>query len=148
MSTDATVTKELIETLEDGRNGFEKATERIASTDAAHLASTFERFAQQRAQFSAELRQLAASWGENVDSDGTVAAKVHRGWLTVKDALSGSDAKGVLSAAETGEDHTVSEYEKALKDDISPALRAVVERQFTDVRAAHDEIKRLRDAHK
>ena len=50
--------------------------------------------------------------------------------MSVKDALSGSDPSDVLDAAEQGEDHAVKQYEKALEPDISPALRALVARQY------------------
>ena len=54
---------------------------------------------------------------------------MHRGWLSLKDALTGDDAGAVLKAAATGEDHAVSEYEKALEMDLSAGFREVVARQ-------------------
>ncbi len=147
MSTDAAVTKSIMKTLEDGREGFEKAAERLASSDDAALAEQFRTFSQQRAKFSAELETMAKEYGDDIDEDGSVAGAIHRGWLAVKDALSGSDASGILDAAEQGEDHAVEQYEKALKEDISPGLRTVLERQFTDVKAAHDTVRDLRNRH-
>ncbi len=73
-----------------------------------------------------------------------MAGSLHRGWLTLKDALAGSKPDGVLDAAEQGEDHAVREYEQALDEDISPELRAVVQRQYTEIRSAHDDVKTLR----
>lgn len=147
MSTDAAVTKDLMETLEDGREGFDKGAEKLRDSDSPELADTFMRFSQQRAGFYAELQDIARSYGDDIKESGSVAAAVHRGWLSLKDALAGSDPKGVLDAAEQGEDHAVSEYEKALEADISPELRDVVQRQFTEVKAAHDEVRALRNAH-
>lgn len=142
MSTDERVTKELVETLEDGRVGFEKAAERLRGTDRADLASQFQEISAERGRFAEELRGLAASYGDEVKDSGTVAATVHRGWMAVKDQLSGSDAKGVLSAAEQGEDHAVREYKKALEnDEISPTLRTVIERQYASVKQAHDFVR-------
>ena len=65
--------------------------------------------------------------------------------LSLKDALSGTGPEGVLDAAEQGEDHAISEYEKASNEDISPELKVVVLRQLTGIRAAHDDVKALRD---
>lgn len=148
MSVDEAVTKDLLETLADGQEGFEKAAEKLADSDMPEIASTFRRFSGQRAQFATELQELARAYGDQVDSSGSVAATFHRGWMAIKDALSGSDPKGVLDAAEQGEDHAVSEYEDALAKDLSPTLRNVVERQANEVRAAHDEVRRLRDSQK
>lgn len=145
MSTDYKVTKDLIETLEDGRDGFTKAAEKLADSERPDLAASFREYAEQRASFSAELDKMAATYGDDIDEDGSVGAAVHRGWMAVKDALSGSDPDGVLDAAEQGEDHAVSEYTDALEKDISPELEAVLRRQFTAIKATHDEVKRLRD---
>ena len=147
MSTDAKVTQELIETLEDGKDGFAKGAEKLEDTASPELAQTFRKYSGQRADFAAELRTMAKQYGDEIHESGSVAAAVHRGWLTLKDALAGSSPKGVLEAAERGEDHAVSEYEKALKSDLSPALRTVVERQFMDVKAAHDAVRALQAAH-
>ena len=52
----------------------------------------------------------------------------------------------VLGAAATGEDHAVSEYEKALELDLSAGFRDVVTRQHAAVVAARDEVKALQAA--
>ncbi len=146
MSTDESTTKDLIETLRDGEKGFADASEKLASTDRADLAPKFREFSQQRAGFASELDAMAARYGDDIDESGSVAAAVHRGWMSLKDALTGSSASGVLDAAEQGEDHAVSEYEKALEADISPELRTVVTRQFAEVKRTHDEVKALRNS--
>jgi uncharacterized protein (TIGR02284 family) len=145
MSNDASVTKDLLQTLEDGRLGYEKGAEKLDSTDTPQLATTFRKYAEQRAQYTTELTGLAAAYGDQLDESGSVAGKLHRGWLALKDALAGSGPDGVLDAAEQGEDHAISEYEKASNDDISPELKAVVLRQLTGIRAAHDDVKALRE---
>ena len=48
MSTDESVTKELLETLEDGNDGFSKGAEKLSELGAADHAATFEGFARQR----------------------------------------------------------------------------------------------------
>ena len=143
MSTDEKVTKELIQTLEDGTNGFQTAAEKLSDSDRADLASRFTTYSAERSRFADELRSLASAYGDQVDDSGSVAAAAHRGWMAVKDTISGSSPSGVLDVAEQGEDHAVSEYRKALDADISPELRSVVQRQFQSVQAAHDEVKSL-----
>ncbi|MGN6693519.1 MAG: PA2169 family four-helix-bundle protein [Aquihabitans sp.] len=145
MSNDAAVTKDLLQTLEDGRDGFASAADKLEKDGEASLASTFRDLGTKRGQLADELQQIAASYGDQIEESGSVAAKVHRGWMAVKDAIAGSDPDGVLDAAEQGEDHAVSEYEKALGEDISPEFKAVLERQLAEVRSAHDQVKALRD---
>lgn len=144
MSTDETITTDLIETLKDGKAGFEQAADAVAESDAS-LATMLRELSAQRAGFSAELQRLAAAYGDRIDEDGSTAAALHRGWMSLKDAVTGSDTDAVLKAALTGEDHAVSEYEKALDADISPNLRTVVQRQFADVRAARDRVAQIAD---
>jgi uncharacterized protein (TIGR02284 family) len=146
MSTDAAVTKDLLQTLEDGKDGFAKGAEKLDGDGEASLAATFRDLGAARGRLYDELQQVAASYGDQLDDDGSLAAKAHRGWMAVKDAIAGSDPDGVLDAAEQGEDHAVSEYEKALDADISPEFKAIVQRQLAEVRSAHDQVKALRDA--
>ena len=148
MQTDTTaaVLEDLIETLEDGRKGFEQAADRIEEGDDPALAIDLRRFAQQRAEFSVELRELAGRHGFEIDEEGSVAGALPRGWLSLKDAVTGDDPKAVLGAAEEGEDHAVSEFEDALGKELPADVRSVVERQAEAVRAAHDRVKALRDS--
>lgn len=145
MEETAAVLEDLIETLEDGRKGFDQAAERLEEGDHGTIAVDLRRFAQERADFSVELRNVAAQHGIDIAEEGSVAGAMHRGWLTLKDALTGDDPTAVLGAAETGEDHAVSEYDDALGKDLPVDVRSIIERQAVAVRRAHDEVKRLRD---
>ena len=98
------------------------------------------------AQFATELRGMAAAYGDDADESSSIAGAVHRGWMSVKDALTGSDPKGIITAAETGEKHAVSEYEGALGKDLSEGLRTVVQRQLGEIQAARAELKGLQHA--
>ena len=144
-STDEKVTKDLIETLEDGKVGFGKAADKLEADGHTDIAQQFRGYADQRASFAQELRDLAAQYGDQIDEDSSLLGALHRGWMSIKDAVSGNDPQGVLDAAEQGEDHAKAEYRDALNADISAHLRTVVERQATQVKLVHDEVKALRD---
>ena len=105
-----------------------------------------QRLSEQRAGFWREIVDMGHEYGDDVDESGTVAAAVHRGWLSLKDAVTGDDPDAVLKAAETGEDHAVSEYEDAVKMDLSAGFREVVLRQQADVLAAREELRALQAA--
>ena len=146
MSDDNQVAKELVETLKDGERGFAEAAEKLRDGDRPEWATTLQRLSEQRAGFHRDIVALGHDYGEDVDESGTLAAKVHRGWISLKDALTGDEPGGVLKAALTGEDHAVSEYEKALQEDISSGFREVVSQQLAAVRVARDEVKALQIA--
>ncbi len=146
MSVDEKVAKELVETLRDGERGFATAAEKLRDSDRTEWASTLERLSQQRADFRREIVELGHEYDDDVNEDGTATAALHRGWIALKDALTGDDAGSVLGAAVTGEDHAVSEYEKALEEDLSEGFRSLVSRQHAAVTAARDEVKALQAA--
>jgi uncharacterized protein (TIGR02284 family) len=146
VSDDKQVAKELVETLEDGERGFASAADKLRDGDHPEWATILHRLSEQRAMFQREIVALGDEYGDDVDESGTLTASVHRGWIALKDALTGDDPSGVLKAALTGEDHAVSEYEKALQQDLSPGFREVVTRQHAAVLAARDEVKALQTA--
>ena len=143
MSTDESVATNLIQTLENGKEGFDKAAEKLADSDRPEVAAKFREFAQQRASMSDELKQIAVAYRDDPDQRSTLPGALHRGWMSVKDALTGDDADAVIGAAETGEDHAVEQYRDALESDISPEFRPVVARQMASVEAAHDYVRSL-----
>jgi uncharacterized protein (TIGR02284 family) len=146
MSDDAKAAKALVETLKDGERGFAAAAEKLRDGKRPEWASTLQRLSEQREGFWREIVDLGHEYGDDVDKSGTVAASLHRGWISLKDALTGDDADAVLKAAATGEDHAVSEYEDALAMNLSAGFREVVVRQQAAVVAARDEVKALADA--
>ena len=135
---------DLIETLKDGKKGFESAA---ADVKDANVKSVFTEFAQQRARFAGELQAEVKRLGGEAETSGSAAAAAHRGWINLKNAL-GAGEKSILNEAERGEDVAVSSYEKALKADLSPDVAGVVRRQFGEVKQAHDRVKALRDSWK
>lgn len=149
MNTDniTAVLEDLIETLEDGRQGFEQVADHIEKTGNDSMVVDLRHLSHQREEFSAELRTIAAQHGVEIQDEGTMTGALHRGWMSLKDALTGDDPKAVLGAAETGEDHAVSEFEEALEKNLPEDIRAVIQRQAEAVRRAHDAVKALRDSH-
>jgi uncharacterized protein (TIGR02284 family) len=144
-STDEKYTEELVETCEDGKEGYTRGAADLANSDHPELAATFTRLAEQRRGFASELRGLAGAYGDDVAVGGSAAAAVHRGWMRLKDAVTGSGPEAILSSAVTGEDHARKEYEKALAEDLSADLRAMAEQQLLAIHAARAEVQDLLD---
>ena len=143
MSIDQQTTQDLVKISEDGREGYAKGAEELAGSDRPELAATFSRLSQQRAGFSAELQALAGAYGDTVKETGSAAAALHRGWMAVRDAVTGSGPKSVLKTALQGEDHAIEAYEKALTSDISVETQTVARRQLGEMQSARNEVQRL-----
>lgn len=130
----------LIETCRDGEKGFAQAADSM--TDG-FIADVFRTLSEQRGRFADELTTLFAQYGGDVDDpqDGSVKAALHRGWISLKGAVTGGDVHAVVSAAEEGEDYAVNAYREALSSDLPSDVRQVVERQAEEVQAAHDRVR-------
>jgi uncharacterized protein (TIGR02284 family) len=139
------VLNELIETSKDGERGFEKAAE---DAHDAELKSLFGECARRCREGAAELQALVRAEGGSPENTGSAAAAVHRGWMSLKEAVSSRDDKAILEECERGEDHAKAKYRKALEQNLPPDIRATVDRQYQGVLANHDRVRMLRDRYR
>ena len=133
----------LIETCKDGQNGFRTAADGVKNNE---LKTLFLTYSQQRAQFAGELQNEVRRLGGDPEKTGSVAATLHRGWINIKSAVTGEDEGAVISECERGEDAAVRNYEDALRDNLPGDVRSIIERQFSQVKEAHDRIRSLEKA--
>jgi len=130
----------LVETCKDGQNGFTTAAEGVKNSEFVTLFNTY---AQQRAQFAAELQDEVRRLGGDPEETGSTAAALHRGWIDIKSAVTGGDEGAVISECERGEDSAVKSYEEALQKNLPANVRSTVQTQFAKVKEAHDRIRSL-----
>ncbi len=134
---------DLIEFLYDGSKGFEQAAGNVKN---GHFKTELMKYSQQRSKFIDELKPMVASRGEKPAESGTTMGALHRGWIGLKNAITNGD-KAILAECERGEDTAVSEYRKALeRNDLTPQIRAVLQRQSGEVQHAHNAVKAMRDS--
>lgn len=133
----------LIETCKDGQNGFQTAAEGVERSD---LKSLFYELGQQRSQFAGELQTLVRELGGDPENTGSTSAAIHRGWINIKSLITGKDELAILNEAERGEDVAKAAYEKATKEQLPSNVSSVVAQQATQVKAAHDRVRDLRDS--
>lgn len=131
---------ELIETCRDGREGFRTAAEGV---QGAELRRLFLRYAQQRAGFAGELEDEVRRLGGDPERSGSLVASLHRGWMGLRAALEGGDDRAIVSECERGEGVALETYRTALDTDMPANVRAMVERQFAEVKEAHNLIGNL-----
>ena len=129
----------------DSAEGFREAANQIKHSD---LAEKFRKWSQQRTQQAKELADIVSCNGAEVDSETSWLADLHRAYTDMKTAFTSNDVHAVLAEAERGEDHIKGAYEDVLKETPGTAANDVLQRQYADVKATHDEVRDLRDAHK
>lgn len=133
---------DLIETCKDGEEGFRVCAEDISD---AQLKTLFLDRAQTCAHAGRELQEQVIALGGKPETSSSVAANLHRRWVDIKSAVTGKDDEAILNECERGEDVAVKSYRNALKEDLPPNIRSIVERQFNGVMRNHDQVKALRD---
>lgn len=145
MTNDDTIDtlNDLIETCKDGEYGFRASAEYLKDANAKQL---FMRRSQECAQAASDLQALVVQMGGKSEDSGSASAAVHRGWVAVKGTLSGYSEKSIMEETERGEDVALESYREALKKDLPPAARSLVERQMEGVKRNHDQVRALRNA--
>jgi len=131
---------DLVETCKDGEWGFHEAAE---ATRNSRLRAVFQDYVKQRTRFAAELQVLVSKLGGHPEESGSMGGALHRGWLNIKQAISGHDDGAIIAEAERGEDAAVDAYRKALEKDLPTGIRSTVERQYHEVLEAHNRVRSL-----
>ena len=132
----------LIQTNKDGENGYNEAAQGVNSTD---LKDLFMRYSQQRSQFAGELQNEVTKLGGSPETSGSLTASLHRGWIDIKSAVTGRDEAAILNECERGDDVAVLAYQNALKEALPSDVNSVIERQYMQIKEAHDRIRGLRN---
>ena len=130
----------LVETSRDGQEGFKTAAEGVRNEE---LKKLFYFYSQQRASFAGELQYEVRRLGGDPEQSGSAAASLHRGWMDIRAAVTGGEESAVLAECERGEDSALSNYRAALSADLPANVREIIERQFAEVKEAHNRIRNL-----
>jgi uncharacterized protein (TIGR02284 family) len=129
----------LIQICKDGAMGFRLAAEKVGPAHAA----MFLQFASDRDAFASELQDEVRVLGRDPKSSGDATGALHRGWINIKSALTQGE-KAIIDECERGEDAAVEAYQDALQKSPPPELYAVISRQYTKVKGAHDRVSALK----
>lgn len=138
-----TTLNELLEISRDGEQGFRTCAEGVQSPN---LKALFEAAASRCAEGAAELDAKVRNCGGDPAQGGSVSGSMHRAWTHIKSAITGMNEHAVLAECERGEDAAKAAYEAALKENLPPDVRTLVERQYQGVKANHDRVRNLRNA--
>ncbi|MEO7215321.1 PA2169 family four-helix-bundle protein [Mucilaginibacter sp.] len=145
-------TKATVETLNDlvlinndRIAGFERAINELKD-DGADLKNTFVNFIGDSHRFKMEIATEIAALGKDIETGTSTSGKLHRTWLDLKAAFNGHSTHSILEECEFGEDAIKKTYQTALDGEALPAyIRELLTRQQSNLKAAHDTVKALRD---
>jgi|SRR5688572_12364325 len=140
-SRDISVLNSLIETTLDSMKGFADAAE---DSNGAHTAF-FREMAAERSACASQLQARVTALGGDPEEHSSYTAAAHRGFMNLRQALTGSDERAIIEEVERGEDYIKGQYEAAMQDaDLTPETRQVIEQAYTSVRKGHDRASALK----
>lgn len=132
----------LVETCKDGQKGYRTAAEGVKSPDLKRLLNELSL---ERARFAGDLQGEVTRLGGDPAKSGSTGGALHRGWLNLKKAVTGSSDHAILEECERGEDSAIQDYRKALSKELPSDLRSIVERQYVQIQKDHHHVRTLRD---
>lgn len=139
---DISVLNSLTKTTLDSVKGFRDASEDVNSSRYGQI---FAGFAQERSAVATQLQQEVTRLGGTPETETSLLAAAHRGFMNLKDALMGSDDKAIVDEVERGEDHIKAKFEAALRDEgLMDTTRRVIETAYGSVKAGHDRARDLK----
>jgi len=132
----------------DRIEGYERALKEIENDPAnADLIPMFLRFIDDSRRYKVELGTEIAVLGSEMNKGTTVPGKLHRAWMSIKEAFTGHDRHSILEECEFGEDAIKKTYQEALNEEVLAAyIREILMEQEAELIEAHHEIKELRDS--
>jgi uncharacterized protein (TIGR02284 family) len=148
LKNDLTLLNNTRDLLEDSREGYMKAAERV---DDHQLKSMLVSLGTARLYLIQELDDLRVKADPRVSADpeertregGTLKGNLHRAWMDVRDALSKSDNANVLHECERGEEYLMEHYADADSSKVHPETFSLFQRQRSEVQGNLDRIKAL-----
>ena len=125
----------------DAEKGYQEAAESVKD---AELKTLFLAQSRQRTEFATELDREIHALGGEPDNGTSLASDLHRAWINVKSAISGSSDKAVAEECQRGDAEALSDYSEVLEQtDIAASTRELLLRQKSKVELAHQTMGRL-----
>ena len=99
----------------DSRDGYKRSREEVK--DERGFVGFFDRRIAEREQFHTVIHRQLGAEGVEVSESGSTAAAAHRGWLSLKDSLTGDD-EAVYDEIINGEERKRLEAVEAAGNDV------------------------------
>jgi uncharacterized protein (TIGR02284 family) len=136
-SHDISVLNSLIETTIDSVDGYQHSA---AQATNSRFAEIFRDRAAEREQVVAKLRDRVRALGGTPEHDGGLLAAAHRQFLSLRDAVTGSDDQAVIAEVDRGESYLNSKWETALGDrELSDETLSLIRSCYDSVRSGHEQ---------
>jgi len=129
----------------DRKEGYKKAEMQVGNN--TDLQSIFKDKSQQSTGFSNELKLHIQILGGNFNEETSLAGKLLRTWMSIKNTVKPNNSTSILDSCEFGEDAAIKAYDYALRSntEIPAEIRQHILEQQTAIKKSNDLIKKYRD---
>ncbi|EYD73028.1 PA2169 family four-helix-bundle protein [Limimaricola hongkongensis] len=128
----------------DSRDGYKRSREEVK--DERGFVGFFDRRIAEREQFHTVIHRQLGAEGVEVNESGSTAAAAHRGWLALKDSLTGDD-EAVYDEIITGEEQLLKLYDEAIAATAGKPEWSFLGTQRADVEKALAEARSEKQRH-
>jgi uncharacterized protein (TIGR02284 family) len=138
------VLADLYKIVEAGEKGYAVVASNVSNRA---LKVLFKSYVQQRLNFKEEILTEIRRLGGDAEPGSSILGMIHRGRIDIFATLTiGAEnvEKVLLKEVMLGERVAIKAYENALKKELPPETRSMLERQFEDLRKVVDQIRMLR----
>lgn len=138
------VLADLYKIVEAGEKGYAVVASNVSNRA---LKVLFKSHVQQRLNFKEEILAEIRRLGGDAEPGSSILGMIHRGRIDIFATLTiGAEnvEKVLLKEVMLGEGVAIKAYENALKKELPPETRSMLERQFEELRKVVDQIRMLR----
>jgi uncharacterized protein (TIGR02284 family) len=129
----------LIAVLEDAKNGYLHASEKIKDSV---LSLLMERYGYQRGRYSSELKKIVSSMGTTSPVDQLTLSLLQRTWMDLKTTFKTGKKEQIIEGCIKAEETTLENYGHAINQlEDNYEVRAILQQQFNGIRTVLNTIK-------
>ena len=138
---DISVLNSLIETTIDSVDGYRHSANEATNS---RFSESFRDWAQDREQVVSKLRDRVRELGGTPEHDGGILAAMHRQFLSLRDAVTGSDDQAVIAEVDRGETYLDTKWQAALDDSkLSAETQELIRSCYDSVRSGRQQWEQL-----
>jgi uncharacterized protein (TIGR02284 family) len=140
-SHDISVLNSLIETTIDSVDGYRHSANEATNS---RFSEAFRAWAKDREDVVARLRERVRELGGTPEHDGGILARMHRQFLSLRDAITGRDDQAVIAEVDRGESYLDDKWQAALNDtQLSPETLDLLRSCYDSVRSGRERWEQL-----
>ena len=143
-SHDIGVLNSLIETTIDSVDGYRRSA---SETRNDRYSQAFRDWSQEREEVVSTLRDRVRALDGTPEHDGSLLGRMHREFLSLRDAVTGHDDQAVIAEVDRGESYLDDKWRAALDDDkLSPETRDVIRSCYDNIRSGRQRWEQLHES--